>query len=86
MAVVVVVLAAGTLLHLFQPLQGKAGRLHELLLVAVVLLALTVQTQLPVATEALAHLATLQKVAQVAVAVGLPIKRVRLVVLVVLVV
>jgi hypothetical protein len=44
------------------------------------------QTQLPVAMEALAQRATLQKVAQVAVAVGLPIKRVRLVVLVVLVV
>jgi hypothetical protein len=44
MAVVVVVLAVGILLHLFQPLQGKAVGLHELLLVAVVLLALTGQT------------------------------------------
>jgi hypothetical protein len=44
MAVAVAVLAADTLLRLFQPLQGKAVRLHELLLVAVVLLALTGQT------------------------------------------
>jgi hypothetical protein len=44
MEAVAVVLAAGTLLHLFQPLQGKAVRLHELLLVAVVLLAMTGQT------------------------------------------
>jgi hypothetical protein len=44
MEAVVVVLAVDTLLHLFQPLQGKAGRLHELLLVAVVLLAMMGQT------------------------------------------
>jgi hypothetical protein len=86
MEAVVVVLAVGTLLRLFQLLQGKAAHLHELLQAAAVLRVLMDQTQPPVVTEALAHLATLQKVAQVAVAVGLPIKRVRLVVLVVLVV
>jgi hypothetical protein len=44
MVAVVVVLAVGTLLRLFQLLQGKAAHLHELLQVAVVLLALTGQT------------------------------------------
>ncbi len=68
----------GILLRLFQPLQGKAAHLHELLQVAAVLRVLMDQTQPPVVTEALAHLATLQKVAQVAVVVGLPTKQVLL--------
>jgi hypothetical protein len=86
MVAVVVVLAVGTLLRPFQLLQGKAAHLHELLQVAAVLRVLMDQTQPPVVTEALEHLATLQKVAQVAVVVGLPIKRVLLAALVVMVV
>jgi hypothetical protein len=44
MEAVAVVLAVGTLLHLFQPLQGKAAHLHELLQVAAALRVLTGQT------------------------------------------
>jgi hypothetical protein len=78
MVAVVGVLAVGTLLRLFQLLQGKAAHLHELLQVAAALRVLMDQTQPPVVTEALEHLATLQKVAQVAVVVGLPTKQVLL--------
>jgi uncharacterized protein YhhL (DUF1145 family) len=75
MVAVVVVLAVGTLLHLFQPLQGKAAHLHELLQVAAALRVLMDRTQLPVAMVALAQRATLQKAAQVAVVVGLHTKQ-----------
>ncbi len=75
MVAVVGVLAVGTLLRLFQLLQGKAAHLHELLQVAAVLRVLMDQTQPPVVTEALAQQVTLQKVAQVAVVVGLHTKQ-----------
>jgi hypothetical protein len=75
MVAVVGVLAVGTLLRLFQLLQGKAAHPHELLQVAAALRVLMDRTQLPVATEALAQQVTLQKVAQVVVAVELPIKQ-----------
>jgi hypothetical protein len=78
MVAVVGVLAVGILLRLFQLLQGKAAHLHELLQVAAALRVLMDQTQPPVAMVALAQQVTLQKVAQVVVAVGLPTKQVLL--------
>jgi hypothetical protein len=75
MVAVVVVLAVDTLLRLFQLWQGKAAHLHELLLVAAALRVLMDRTQPPVAMVALAQRVTLQKVAQVAVAVELHTKQ-----------